>query len=63
MKTFLVVTLYIAMVAALDLGGAVWTGLHAAHPVKGTTVHASMAITPVKTQGAIRVVGTIPSHT
>ena len=55
MKTFLVVSTYAVMVAVLDLGGAVWTSLHAAHPAKA----ASTFVAPVKTGRAIRSAETI----
>ena len=64
MKTFLFVALYIAMVAALDLGGAVWTGLHAAHPARASVAAtAPVTAAPAKTERASRAAGTIPSDT
>ena len=61
MKTFLAVALYAAMVAALDLGGAVWQSFAMAHTGK-----ASVAVTAAaasKTERAARTAGTIPSDT
>ena len=59
MKTFLVVTLYTGMVAAVDLGGAVWARFHAAHPAKAAVA----TVAPVKIQSANRTVVPIPSDT
>lgn len=53
MKTFFVVTFYAAMVAALDLGGAVWTSLHATHPAKAATVIVTAEAPATKTVNAI----------
>ena len=64
MKTFLVVTLYTGLVAAVDLGGAVWTHLHAASPGKATMATAApAAAAPVKTQSANHTAVAIPSDT
>ena len=59
MKTFFVVTFYAVMVAALDLGGAVWTSLHTVHPAKA----AAVITAPAKTVNAVRAPATIPSDT
>ena len=63
MKTFLVVSLYTVMVAALDLGGAVWTSLHTAHPAKAVGAAAVSSAVPVKIERATRSVGTNLSRT
>lgn len=63
MKTFFVVTLYTAMVAALDLGGAVLTRRHAAQPAKAAPTTSALTLSPAKMQSAVHAVGTIPSDT
>lgn len=61
MKTFFVVTFYTVMVAALDLGGAVWTSLHAARPTKAAVVSVAAEVPPAKTVNAVSVSAPIPS--
>lgn len=63
MKTFFVVTLYAVMVAALDLGGAVWTSLHTARPAKAAAVTVTSNSAPEKTVNAVRAPAAIPSDT
>ena len=63
MRTFLVVTLYTVMVAALDLGGAVWTSLRTAHAAKATATAHAASHAPAKIGHPVREAETIPSHT
>lgn len=59
MKTFCIAILYIAMVAALDLGGAVWTSFHG---TRSASTGAPSAIR-AKTLGAVGNPAANPSDT
>ena len=63
MKTFLIVTLYTGMVAALDLGGVVWNQLCAPRPAKAGVAVATPAVAPAKGGSANSAVVTNPSDT
>ena len=64
MKTFLVVTLYTGLVAAVDLGGAVWTHFHTTLPGKAAMAAVNpAAAAPVKTRSANHTAVAIPSDT